>query len=84
MGKGFDTCDRVLSYIEEHYIEHLKFPTYLDIAEAVDLNSTSSVHRHMINLEVKKIIEFQGKQYRLSRERMIEIFKEIIESEDAR
>lgn len=79
--KGLDTNDRVLNFIEEYYIENLKFPNYREIADGVDLSSTSSVNRHMINLEKNNSIVFHGQQYRFSRERMIDIFKEIIESE---
>ena len=77
--QAYGTTERIADFIRSDYIEHLKLPTYQEIADGLGIKSKATVHIHMLKLEERGKIEFYGQQYRFNRGWMLGMYREILE-----
>jgi predicted transcriptional regulator len=81
MDIAYGTTERIIDFVRAYYIEHLKFPTYQEIADALH-RTKSTIYIHMMKLEKRGKIEFHGQQYRFNKDWMLGMYRDILESEE--
>jgi SOS-response transcriptional repressor LexA len=81
MDQTYGTTEKIIDFIRVYYIKNLKFPTYQEIANGVNLKSKATVNVHMLKIEKRGKVEFHGQQYRFNRDWMLGMYRDILESE---
>ena len=54
---GINLREQMLKFISDYILKNNYAPTIREIAKAVDLKSVSSVHSHLVQLEIEGLIE---------------------------